>query len=109
MTKIAFIGAGSLGFTRSLVRDVLSFPLLRDVTLALMDVDAERLDFAHRSAQRIIAEGNYPARVEATQDRTEALRNADFVLITILAVTVQRLAQRREREAGGGVPPPRGG
>ncbi len=27
MTKIAFIGAGSLGFTRGLVRDILTFPL----------------------------------------------------------------------------------
>ncbi len=85
MTKIALIGAGSFVFTRSLVRDVLSFPLLQDATLALMDVDAERLDFARRAAQRIIAEGHYAARVEATQDRTAALRDADFVLVTILA------------------------
>ena len=28
MTKIAFIGAGSFGFTRGLVRDILTFPLL---------------------------------------------------------------------------------
>jgi len=28
MTKIAFIGAGSLGFTREVVRDILTFPLL---------------------------------------------------------------------------------
>ena len=27
MTKIAFIGAGSFGFTRKLVKDVLTFPL----------------------------------------------------------------------------------
>ena len=46
MTKIAFIGAGSLGFTRELVRDILTFPLLCDATLVLMDIDAERLDFA---------------------------------------------------------------
>jgi alpha-galactosidase len=85
MTKIAFIGAGSLGFTRSLVRDALSFPLLQDATLALMDVDAERLEFARRSVERIVAEGAYPARVEATQNRAEALRDADFVLVTILA------------------------
>jgi alpha-galactosidase len=85
MTKIAFIGAGSLGFTRSLVRDALSFPLLQEATLALMDIDAERLEFARRSVQRIVAEGDYPARVEATLDRAEALRDADFVLITILA------------------------
>jgi alpha-galactosidase len=85
MTKIAFIGAGSLGFTRSLVRDVLTFPLLEDATLALMDIDAERLEYARRSVQRIIDEGNYPARVEATTSRANALRDADFVLITILA------------------------
>ena len=43
MTKIAFIGAGSLGFTRGLVRDILTFPLLQDATLALMDINPERL------------------------------------------------------------------
>ena len=52
MTKIAFIGAGSLGFTRKLVRDVLTFPLLADATLALVDIDPERLEFARSSVQR---------------------------------------------------------
>jgi alpha-galactosidase len=84
MTKITFIGAGSLGFTRGLVRDVLTFPLLRDATLCLMDIDPERLDFARRAVQRIVELGNYPAKVEATLDRTEALRGADVVLVTIL-------------------------
>lgn len=85
MTKIAFIGAGSLGFTRGLVRDVLTFPPLQDATLSLMDVDPERLDFARRSVQRIVDLGEYPATVEATTDREEALRDADVVLVTILA------------------------
>ncbi|MCJ7736425.1 MAG: alpha-glucosidase/alpha-galactosidase, partial [Anaerolineae bacterium] len=85
MTKIAFIGAGSLGFTRGLVRDILTFPLLKDATLALMDIDADRLDFSQRSVQRIVDMGNYPAKVEATMDRTEALKDADAVLCTILA------------------------
>lgn len=85
MIKIAFIGAGSLGFTRGLVRDVLSFPLLQDATLALMDIDPERLEFAHKSVQRIIDMGKYPARVTATLDRVEALRDADIVMVTILA------------------------
>ncbi len=84
MTKIAFIGAGSLGFTRGLVRDVLTFPLLKDATLALMDIDVERLAFAQKSVQRIVDMGNYPAKVEATMDRSEALKNADAVLCTIL-------------------------
>jgi alpha-galactosidase len=85
MTKIAFIGAGSIGFTRGLVRDILTFPLLRDATLALMDIDPERLDFAYQSVKKIVELGNYPAKVEATLDRAEALKGADAVLVTILA------------------------
>src|SRR5512137_2620562 len=85
MVKIAFIGAGSLGFTRDLVRDILTFPLLQDATLALMDIDAERLEFSQNSVQRIIEMGKYPARVTATLDRVEALRDADVVLVTILS------------------------
>ena len=63
MTKIAFIGAGSLGFTRELVRDILTFPLLENATLALMDIDPERLEFAKTSVEKIIALGKYPAKV----------------------------------------------
>jgi len=85
MTKIAFIGAGSFGFTRKLVKDVLTFPLLRDATLSLMDIDAERLDYVKRAVDRIVAEGSYPARVEATMDRAEALKGAQAVICTILA------------------------
>ncbi|MBC7316155.1 MAG: alpha-glucosidase/alpha-galactosidase, partial [Chloroflexi bacterium] len=89
MTKIAFIGAGSFGFTRSLVRDILTFPLLQDATLALMDIDAERLNYIQRAVDRIIAEGHYPAKVEATMNRAEALEGADAVICTILAGGVE--------------------
>lgn len=85
MPKIAFIGAGSLGFTRGLVRDVLTFPLLANSDLYLMDINPERLDFAQKSVQRIVDMGNYPAKVHATMDRVEALKDADYVLCTILA------------------------
>ncbi|MHB8089377.1 MAG: alpha-galactosidase [Anaerolineaceae bacterium] len=85
MTKITFIGAGSLGFTRGLVRDILTFPLLADATIALMDIDPERLDFSKKAVEKIIQLGNYPAKVTATLDRVEALRDADVVLTTILA------------------------
>lgn len=89
MPKIAFIGAGSWGFTRKLVRDLLTFPLLEASTIALMDINAERLDFAKRAVEKIIKLGNYPAQVIATQDRAEALRDADFVVVTILAGGVE--------------------
>jgi alpha-galactosidase len=85
MTKIAFIGAGSLGFTRNLVRDILTFPLLENATLSLMDIDTERLDFITKSINKIVAMGNYPAKVESTTDRAEALKGADVVIVTVLA------------------------
>lgn len=87
--KIAFIGAGSSGFTRSLVRDILSFPALNDATIALMDIDAERLSFIKKAVDKIVNAGNYPAKVFATQNRVEALKDVDGVVITILQGGVQ--------------------
>jgi alpha-galactosidase len=85
MTKITFVGAGSLGFTSSLVRDVLTFPILRDANISLMDIDVERLSYAHKAVKKIIEAGGYPSNVEATTDRVEALQNADVVITTILS------------------------
>ena len=85
MKKIAFIGAGSFGFTRNLVRDILSFPALADSTIALMDIDPERLAEIKKAVDKIVKAGNYPAKVIATMDRKEALQNADGVVCTILA------------------------
>ncbi len=85
MTKIAFIGAGSLGFTTGLVRDVLTFPRLQDATISLMDIDAERLGFAKKAVTKLVEASGHPAKVEATLDRVEALKGADVVLTTILS------------------------
>jgi alpha-galactosidase len=85
VAKIAFIGAGSLGFTRGLVRDLLTFPTMRDATIALMDIDRQRLAFADRAVRSIVDRGRYPARVVPTLDRKAALKGADFAVCTILA------------------------
>ncbi|MHB1459361.1 MAG: alpha-galactosidase [Armatimonadota bacterium] len=89
MPKIAFIGAGSFGFTRNLVRDILTFPALADTTIALMDIDPERLAFIKQAVDKIVETGKYPAKVIATTDRAEALKDADGVLCTILQGGVQ--------------------
>ena len=85
MKKIAFIGAGSFGFTRALVRDILTFPALEDCEIALMDIDGERLEYIKRAVDQIVSQGKYPCIVTATTDRKAALEGADGVLITILA------------------------
>ncbi|MDA0989392.1 MAG: alpha-galactosidase [Verrucomicrobia bacterium] len=84
MAKIVFIGAGSVGFTRGLVRDILTYPLLKNAEIALVDINKERLNFAKRACEKIIAMGNYPATVTATTDRREVLKGADAVCVTIL-------------------------
>ncbi|MCX7709334.1 MAG: alpha-galactosidase [Clostridia bacterium] len=89
MKKIAFIGAGSFGFTRVLVKDILTFPALADCTIALMDIDDERLEAIKTAVEKIISAGNYPAKVIATKNRAEALEGADGVVCTILAGGVQ--------------------
>ena len=85
MKKIAFIGAGSFGFTRNLVRDLLTFDAFQDCTISLMDIDPDRLSYIERAVKRLVAEKNCDVKVEATADRAKALEGADGVLITILA------------------------
>src|SRR3989339_483470 len=84
MPRIVFVGAGSLEFTFRLARDVLTYPRLREATLVLHVIDAERLEFARRAVTRLISESGAPARVEATLSRQTALEGADAVLCTIL-------------------------
>jgi alpha-galactosidase len=43
MPKITFIGAGSVVFTRNLCSDILLAPTRQESTIALMDIDPERL------------------------------------------------------------------
>jgi len=89
MPKIAFVGAGSLGFTRTLVIDMMSYEDLAGSTISLIDIDAERLGYARRAVEKIIEVGGYPAKVEASTDRAVGLRDADIVVITILAHGVE--------------------
>lgn len=81
--KIAFIGAGSVTFTRNLTRDILTFPAFQDCEIALMDIKQENLDYAKKAVDRIVSAGNYPAKVTATLSLEDALEGADGVLSTI--------------------------
>jgi alpha-galactosidase len=78
--KIAFIGAGSVVFTKNLLTDILAFPELREVTLALHDVDAERLETAGMMARWTAGQFQAAARVEEHADRRAAVEGADFVI-----------------------------
>ena len=84
MRKFTFIGAGSLDFTRDLVRDLMTYPAFDDCERMLMDINEKRLSYAKQGIERIVKAGGHHAVVKATTDRREALKDADGVLITIL-------------------------
>jgi alpha-galactosidase len=79
--KVAFVGAGSTVFAKTLIGDLLSYPeLARGTTLALMDIDSERLRTSELVARRLVETVASDTEVTATLDRREALDGADYVL-----------------------------
>jgi alpha-galactosidase len=80
VTKVAFIGAGSVVFTKNLLGDILAFPELRDVEIALHDIDADRLATAEAMARYVAGACGARPTISAHLDRRAALEGADFVL-----------------------------
>ena len=78
--KIAIIGAGSVGFTRKLVADVLCVPELRDVEFALTDIDERNLAMIQRILQTMVEVNRLPTRITATSERRRALEGARYVI-----------------------------
>jgi alpha-galactosidase len=77
--KIAFIGAGSVGFTRTLLRDILTVPEFRDIEVGFTDISAKNLDMVTTLCQRDIDENGLKIRIRSGTDRREILKNARYV------------------------------
>ncbi|MCI8443444.1 MAG: alpha-glucosidase/alpha-galactosidase [Provencibacterium sp.] len=78
--KIAFIGAGSIGFTRQLLADILSVPEFRKIEVAFTDINPDNLRMVTQLCQRDIDENGLPIKIHATLNRREAFRNARYVI-----------------------------
>jgi alpha-galactosidase len=78
--KIAFIGAGSVVFTKNLLGDILWYPELRDVEIALHDIDAERLATAEAMARYVAGVREAEPVITAHADRRAAIDGADYVI-----------------------------
>ncbi|MCC6729199.1 MAG: alpha-glucosidase/alpha-galactosidase [Chthonomonadales bacterium] len=77
--KIAIIGAGSVGFTRGMVRDILCVPELQNARFAFTDISEHNLDMVYRLCRRDVEANRVPATVEAMADRRAALEGANYV------------------------------
>jgi alpha-galactosidase len=79
--KVAFIGAGSTVFAKTLIADLVSYSeLAGGLTIALMDIDEERLATSELVARRILETSGVNAHIEASRDRRAVLDGADYVL-----------------------------
>ena len=78
--KVAFIGAGSIGFTRGLLADILTVPEFSDIEIAFTDINPDNLRMVTQLCQRDIDENGLNIKIKATLDRREAFKDAKYVI-----------------------------
>ena len=78
--KIAFIGAGSIGFTRTLLSDLLTVPEFSDCEVSFTDINQSNLDMVAKLCQRDIQSNGLKIKIHSTLDRREALKDAKYVI-----------------------------
>ncbi|WP_339323303.1 alpha-galactosidase [Paenibacillus sp. FSL W8-0194] len=79
MTKITIIGAGS-AFTQEIAVDILNIEGVEGGTIALVDIDADRLEIARKLVLKIIEMTGKRWDVIASVDRREVLAGSRFVI-----------------------------
>jgi alpha-galactosidase len=80
---VAILGAGSAVFAQRLIGDLLSIPGQEQGSLALVDIDSERLELAHQMGEKLVAQSGRNWTVEAATDRQRVLQGCDYVVSTI--------------------------
>jgi alpha-galactosidase len=83
--KIAFVGAGSARWTSRILIDIWSTPGLKNSEIWLMDINDYRLGLIGKFAKRYAEEMKVPSKIHVTKDRKEAIKDADFVISSVLA------------------------
>lgn len=84
MNKVAIIGAGSLVFTKQLLNDMFNTECMAGTTYFLMGPTMWKLEKMKQYAQLLIEKNNIDAEIICTTDRREALKDANFVILTFL-------------------------
>ncbi|MEM1581784.1 MAG: alpha-glucosidase/alpha-galactosidase [Candidatus Bathyarchaeia archaeon] len=84
--KVSIIGAGSMTFIASIVRDLALTESLHGITLSLMDVSPQRLERSYSLAKRYFSETNAPINIEKTTDLRECIKDSLFVLNLAFAI-----------------------
>ena len=84
MSKVAIIGAGSLVFTKQFLNDMFNTPCMAGSTYALMGPTMWKLEKMKQYADQILEKNHIDGHIYCTTDRREALKDADFVILTFM-------------------------
>jgi len=80
--KVVVIGAGSYFFGKPVIYNMITSPILREGTLALVDTDPAVLETMMNIARRAKEATGAPLTLEGSTDRREVMKNADFVVLS---------------------------
>lgn len=94
--KVAFIGAGSIGFTRGLLTDLLSVPEFHDIEVAFTDINPDNLRMVTQLCQRDIDENGLNIKIHASLDRRKHLKTPN-TLSTVSESACWRLLQQMSK------------
>src|SRR3954464_15945100 len=78
--KVAIIGAGSVGFTKTLISDLLKVPEFVGCEFALTDINQHNLDMVREIIEKIVAVNKLPAKVTATTNRRDAIAGSRYIM-----------------------------
>ncbi len=78
--KLAVIGAGSVGFTRTLFSDLMTVPEFRNIEVAFTDINSHNLEMVTALCQRDLEANHIDIRIHSTTDRREALKGARYII-----------------------------
>lgn len=77
------IGAGSAIFGLGTMASILQSPHLHGAHLALVDINIRGLELMHQLAEMINQAWDAHMTIQATADRRQVLRDADFVIVSV--------------------------
>lgn len=83
MIKVTFIGAGSVAFTRGLVKDILSVPEFKDsVHICFQDISKVNLEIIYQMCRKDMDANGVKSTLTKTTNRREAIKGSKYIFCT---------------------------
>lgn len=78
--KVAFIGAGSLVFARTLFTDIMSVPEFRNIEISFTDINSDNLAKVTDLCQRDLKANGIATKIQSTTNRRDAFKDAKYIV-----------------------------